>query len=79
MSYNNNTLPIALVYRDFTAIHDFRHTNASLLLSEGEDIENISAHLGHASVETTSKVYAHMYAEVRVRMAKTVSNELHNK
>lgn len=60
-------------------IHGLRHTNASLLLFEGEDIENISAHLGHASVETTSKVYAHMYAEVRVRMAKTVSNALHNK
>lgn len=60
-------------------IHGLRHTNASLLLFEGEDIENISAHLGHASVETTSKVYAHMYAEVRVRMAKTVSNALHSK
>lgn len=47
--------------------------NASLLVFEGEDIENISAHLGHASVETTSKVYAHMYAEVKTRMAKTVS------
>ena len=59
-------------------IHGLRHTNASLLLFEGEDIENVSAHLGHASVETTSKVYAHMYAKVRVRVAKTISNALHN-
>lgn len=59
-------------------VHGLRHTNASLLLFAGEDIQNISAHLGHASVETTSKVYAHMYAEVRVRLAKTVSNALHN-
>ncbi len=59
-------------------VHGLRHTNVSLLLFAGEDIENVSAHLGHASVETTSKVYAHMYAEVRVRVAKTVSNALHS-
>jgi integrase len=57
-------------------IHGLRHTNAALLLYAGEDIENISAHLGHASADITSRVYAHMYAEVKVRMAKTVSNAL---
>lgn len=59
-------------------IHGLRHTNAALLLFAGEDIENISAHLGHASSDITSRVYAHMYAEVRVRVAKTVSNALHS-
>ena len=57
-------------------IHGLRHTNAALLLFAGEDIENISAHLGHASADITSRVYAHMYAEVKVRMAKTVSSAL---
>lgn len=57
-------------------IHGLRHTNASLLLYAGEPLENISAHLGHASSDITSRVYAHMYAEVNVRMAKTVSNAL---
>ena len=57
-------------------IHGLRHTNAALLLYAGEDIENISAHLGHASSDITSRVYAHMYAEVKVRMAKTVSSAL---
>jgi integrase len=57
-------------------VHGLRHTNASLLLYAGEDIENISAHLGHASADITSRVYAHMYAEVRIRMAKTVSSAL---
>lgn len=57
-------------------IHGLRHTNAALLLFSGEDIENISAHLGHASADITSRVYAHMYAEVKVRMAKTVSSAL---
>ncbi len=57
-------------------IHGLRHTNAALLLYAGEDIENISAHLGHASSDITSRVYAHMYAEVKIRMAKTVSKAL---
>ncbi len=57
-------------------IHGLRHTNASLLLYAGEDIENVSAHLGHASTDITSRVYAHMYAEVKVRLAKTVSKAL---
>ena len=60
-------------------IHGLRHTNAALLLYAGEDIENISAHLGHASAEITSRVYAHMYAEVKLRVAKTVSNALFSK
>lgn len=60
-------------------IHGLRHTNAALLLYAGEDIENISAHLGHASSDITSRVYAHMYAEVKIRMAKTVSNALFKK
>ena len=57
-------------------IHGLRHTNAALLLYAGEDIENVSAHLGHASADITSRVYAHMYAEVKIRLAKTVSNAL---
>ena len=57
-------------------IHGLRHTNAALLLYAGEDIENISAHLGHASSDITSRVYAHMYAEVKVRISKTVSGAL---
>ena len=37
-------------------IHGLRHTNAALLLYAGEDIENISAHLGHASSDITVNV-----------------------
>lgn len=55
-------------------IHGLRHTNAAILLYAGEDIENISAHLGHASADITSRVYAHMYAEVKVRLTKTISS-----
>lgn len=57
-------------------IHGLRHTNASLMLYAGESIEVISAHLGHASADITSRVYSHLYAEVKVRVAKTVSSAL---
>jgi integrase len=57
-------------------VHGLRHTNASLLLYAGESLQNISAHLGHANSEVTSVVYSHMYAEVRVRLARTVSTAL---
>jgi integrase len=57
-------------------IHGLRHTNASLLLYAGETLEAISSHLGHSSADITSRVYAHMYAEVKIRIAKTISSAL---
>ena len=40
--------------------HDLRHTFASLLLANGEDIVRVSRLLGHASPKITLGVYAHM-------------------
>jgi integrase len=37
------------------ALHDLRHTHASLLLSAGEPVETVSERLGHASA--TLSVY----------------------
>jgi len=39
--------------------HDLRHTMATLLLSDGEPIMDVSDRLGHANVATTLNVYAH--------------------
>jgi integrase/recombinase XerD len=41
-------------------LHDLRHTFASLYLLDGGDIFRLSKILGHSSVATTEKVYAHM-------------------
>jgi integrase len=41
-------------------IHDLRHTHASLLLSAGEPVKNVSERLGHASVTVTLAVYGHV-------------------
>lgn len=42
-------------------IHDFRHTHASLLINEGISIQEIARRLGHANVEITWRIYAHLY------------------
>lgn len=40
--------------------HDLRHTYASLLLSQGENIKYIQTQLGHSSPTVTLNVYAHL-------------------
>ena len=42
-------------------IHDFRHTHATILINEGINIKEISRRLGHANVDITWRVYAHLY------------------
>ena len=39
--------------------HDFRHAKASGLLNRGAKLSEVQDLLGHASPETTKKVYAH--------------------
>ena len=56
--------------------HGLRHTNASLLLVAGEDVENVAKHLGHSSSDITSRVYSHILAETKVRIAKTIADTL---
>ncbi|MEL7566500.1 MAG: tyrosine-type recombinase/integrase [Dehalobacterium sp.] len=36
-----------------------RHTNASLLISQGVNIQTVSKRLGHARTSTTTDIYAH--------------------
>ncbi|OIP88902.1 MAG: hypothetical protein AUK24_07100 [Syntrophaceae bacterium CG2_30_49_12] len=40
--------------------HDLRHTYASLLLSQGENIKYIQTQLGHSSPTVTLNVYSHL-------------------
>jgi integrase len=40
--------------------HDLRHTFASLLMANGEDVVRVSRLLGHASPTITLRVYSHM-------------------
>jgi len=41
--------------------HALRHTHASHLIDAGIDVVKISRRLGHASVDITLRVYAHLF------------------
>lgn len=43
--------------------HLFRHTQASLLISEGVDILTVSKRLGHSKISTTLDIYSHALAK----------------
>lgn len=40
-------------------LHDLRHTSATLLISEGVDVETITRRLGHSNPSITLRVYGH--------------------
>ena len=54
----------ALGLSKITSPHSFRHFRATQLLNEGMPLESVQAYLGHASPETTRKVYAHTHTRV---------------
>lgn len=41
-------------------IHDFRHSHASHLISEGISIVAVSRRLGHSNIDMTLRVYTHL-------------------
>ncbi|MBA2460731.1 MAG: tyrosine-type recombinase/integrase [Actinobacteria bacterium] len=41
--------------------HDLRHTFASILIGQGENVVYASRQLGHASPDITLSVYAHLF------------------
>ena len=44
-------------------LHELRHSAATILLSEGVPLEQVSKLLGHASIRITSDVYGHLSTE----------------
>ncbi|MDA3937262.1 MAG: site-specific integrase, partial [Actinomycetota bacterium] len=44
-------------------IHDLRHTFASLLINQGENLKYVLQQLGHASIQTTVDRYGHLMPE----------------
>jgi len=39
--------------------HGLRHTNASLLIAEGVDVQTVAKRLGHSKATTTTSIYSH--------------------
>jgi integrase len=52
--------------------HAMRHTFASMLIEDGEDIRNVQELLGHATLSTTADIYSH----VAERTKKKVMNRM---
>jgi len=52
--------------------HDLRHTAATSLLSRGQSIKAVSQRLGHAKVDITLRVYAHVLPNDDAKLADAV-------
>lgn len=53
--------------------HAFRHTMASILIRNKQDIVSISKRLGHAKTSTTTDIYSHVIAEADEESAEILS------
>ena len=43
--------------------HGLRHTSATLLIANHQDVKTVSKRLGHAQTSTTMNIYAHALQE----------------
>lgn len=59
-------------------MHGLRHTYASMLIKEGVPISEVSAQLGHASVDITLRVYTHLFTEATTA-SKAISDAINKK
>jgi integrase len=58
--------------------HDLRHAHATLRLEAGDDLYSVSRSLGHATINTTANVYAHVTAAMQERSASLIDGILAN-
>ena len=58
--------------------HDLRHTYASLLIEQGENIKYIQTQLGHSSPSITMDVYAHLMNSTNQVAASRLENTVLN-
>lgn len=63
---------------DLTRIrfHDLRHTYASLLIEQGENVKYIQNQLGHSSPTVTMNVYAHLMKTTNQEAARKLENSV---
>mgnify|MGYP001061964794 FL=1 len=54
--------------------HMFRHTCASILISEGVDIVTVSKMLGHANTNVTTNVYSHEIEEAKRKATECIAD-----
>ena len=59
-------------------VHSLRHTYASMLIKDGVPVSEVSAQLGHASVDITLRVYTHLFTEASTA-SKAISDAINAK
>ena len=57
-------------------LHDLRHTTASLMIEQGENIKYIQSQLGHSSPTVTLNVYAHLMKPTNQEAACRLENTI---
>lgn len=55
------------------SFHGLRHSSATLLISQNNDIKTVSARLGHADVSTTMDIYSHALKERDQKAAQSLN------
>ncbi|MBU4691315.1 site-specific integrase [Mycoplasma zalophi] len=60
------------------SIHGLRHTHASILLYAGVSIASVAKRLGHASMNTTEKIYLHIINELENKDIDLVMRSISN-
>lgn len=60
------------------SFHQLRHTNASLLISSGEDIVTVSGRLGHSDKNITLNTYSHLIKSKEAQVASRM-DELYSR
>lgn len=55
-------------------IHDFRHSCASLLISQGADITMVAKFLGHSKIDETLNTYSHMFQNKLTNIITIIDN-----
>lgn len=58
------------------SIHSLRHTNATLMIAAGTNLQTIAHRLGHSNVITTGKIYSHAIESADAAAAETLQDIL---
>ena len=56
----------------YMRFHDFRHSCASLLFSQGVSLKEIQAWLGHSTTGTTANIYTHLDENNKLSSANAI-------
>lgn len=60
-------------------LHALRHTYATRLLEQGENLKTVQELLGHKDISTTGNTYAHVMPEVKTEAANSLNKYFRKK